>query len=83
MLKRYGKFAKDGIVTILDASHDTVNLPNSDDLFLTNLVPVDDLEIKQKYGEFVGFVTSAQIPSLDEVNVVQDKDTILQFREKG
>ena len=79
MERRYGKFVKDGLVTILDASHDTVNLPNADDLFLTNLVPVTELEV---YGKFVGFVTASQIPSLDEVVVVQDKDTILQFREK-
>lgn len=81
---RHGMFNKDGIFTILDASQDQVNLPDDEfDLFLCNLVAVNNPELERKYGKFVKFIKRSELPDLNEIHVLLDIDTMLQYKEKN
>lgn len=77
---KYGKFKKDDVYTLLFGSGEQVVLPNDDDLFLTNLVELDNPEIVSKYGVFVEFVYG--FVDLTQVTVVTDMDTLFQYKEK-
>ncbi len=82
MSYRYGKFKNNGIITFIPAVGNQVILPDlQHDLF--DGITVEVTELEEKYGAFVGFVLDSEMPDLNLYEVLIDKWSILQLKEKG
>lgn len=80
---QYGKFVKDDVITLIPAVGSEVVLPDLlHDLF--DGVTVKPEELVEKYGPFQGFINDnkLELPDLRLCEVLIDKWTILQFKEK-
>ncbi len=78
---RYGKFENNAIITLIPAIGTQVILPDlQHDLF--DGITVNPTELEDKYGRFVEFVLDIDMPDLNEFEVLIDKWSILQLKEK-